>query len=85
MTEGLIGAIQARCNELREKYISAYEAIGTSGVFAITMMRSAIKQAENAIAAMDVVAMVRSLEELRRWVQAVSHEMTVVEPPKEEE
>ena len=65
MAEGLIGAIQERCNELRDEYIPAYEAIGPAGMFATTMMKMAITRAETSIATMDTVEMVKSLEELR--------------------
>lgn len=67
MAEGLIGAIQERCNELRNEYIPAYEEIGPAGIFATTMMRMAITRAEEAIATGDTVGMVASLQELREF------------------
>lgn len=67
MAEGLIGAIQAKCNELRDEYIPAYEAIGPAGAFAIAMMRFAIKKAEEAVASGDTIGMISSLNELREF------------------
>jgi hypothetical protein len=63
----LIEAIQFECNKLREQYIPIYLEIGAPGMFAVSMMRLAITKAEKAIADMDVVAMVASLQELREF------------------
>ena len=61
----LIEAIQERCNVLRDEYIPAYESIGASGMFAVALMKSTIREAETAIATGDTVNMVKYLQELR--------------------
>ena len=63
----LIEAIQARCNELRNEFIPAYQEIGNSGAFAIALMRASIAKAEKAIAEMDTVGMVVALQDLREF------------------
>lgn len=65
MAENLIEAIQSKVAEMREEYIPAYLSIGPTGAFGVAMMRTAIQRAEQAIATMDTVEMVRSLQELR--------------------
>jgi hypothetical protein len=65
MEENLIEAIQRKVAEMREEYIPAYQSIGPAGAFGVAMMRAAIQKAESAVATMDTVEMVRSLQELR--------------------
>jgi hypothetical protein len=65
MGENLIESIQGRVAKMREEYIPAYQSIGPEGVFGVAMMRAAIQRAEKAVAAMDTVEMVSSLQELR--------------------
>jgi phosphoserine aminotransferase len=52
---------QARVREL----LGVYKAIGPAGVFGATMIEQALQRADRAAAAGDVIAMLRSLEELR--------------------
>ena len=65
MEENLIEAILSKIAEIRETYIPAYQSIGPAGVFGVMVMRTAIQQAEQAVATMDTVEMVRMLQELR--------------------
>jgi hypothetical protein len=52
---------QRRVREL----IPLYEAIGPAGSFAISMIKDALRRAEIASASGDVIAMLRSFEELK--------------------
>ena len=52
---------QKRCRDL----LKEYEAIGFPGVFASTMIKQAIVKADNTIATGDVIAMLKSYEELK--------------------
>lgn len=63
----LVEAMQARCNELRETHIPAYEEIGPAGAFGLLMMKDAIRRAEAAIASGDVVACVSTYKELQEF------------------
>lgn len=65
MEENLIEAIQSKVAEMRETYIPAYQSIGPAGTFGVMVIRTAIQQAEQAVATMDTVEMVRMLQELR--------------------
>lgn len=62
----LVEAIQKRCNELRDNYLPEYDKIPT-GVFAATMIRASIREAEKAIASGDVVACVTALKDLQSY------------------
>ena len=65
MEENLIEVIQRKVAEMREEYIPAYQSVGPAGAFGMALVRSAIQKAEQAVATMDTVEMVRSLQELR--------------------
>lgn len=65
MEENLIEAIQHKVAEIREEYIPAYQSIGPAGAFGVMVMRTAIQQAEHAVAMMDTAEMIRMLQELR--------------------
>ena len=65
MAENLIEAIQSKVAEIRETYIPTYMSIGREGAFGVFVLRTAIQQAEQAVATMDTVEMVRMLQELR--------------------
>jgi DNA polymerase III delta prime subunit len=62
----VIEAIQSECNRLRERVLPEYDKI-PAGALAATMMRQSIKEAEAAIASGDVIACVRSLQDLREY------------------
>lgn len=66
MGENLIEGLQKEIERVRDELLPLYDEIPT-GVFAATMMRVSIKEAENAIANMDVIQMIRSLEDLRGY------------------
>lgn len=53
-----------KMQEIREVYIPAYQEIGPSGAFAISVMQNALTQAEKALASGDVIEILRSYEEL---------------------
>lgn len=52
---------QQRCREL----LGIYEGLGSQGAFGALVIRDALSKAEQAMASGDVVAIVRSYEELR--------------------
>ena len=52
---------QARCRELLKQYAE----IGPVGKFGFVMIESALRRADVAVMSGDVVAMIRSLQELR--------------------
>ena len=52
---------QARCRELLTEYV----AIGPAGAFGTFMIKAALKRADQAVMSGDVVAMLRSLADLR--------------------
>jgi len=52
---------------VRDKVMPAYLAIGSSGVFALTMMRSALDRAAVALAESDVIECIRVLKELEEF------------------
>lgn len=54
---------QERVREL----IPIYESIGAPGAFALAMMKNSLREADNAAASGDVVAMMRALEDLRGY------------------
>jgi len=64
----IIEAIQARCNELRDVYLPIYDELPEhAGVFAATMIRQSIKNAEAAIASGDAVECVAALKYLQEY------------------
>ena len=65
MAENLVEAIQSKVVEMREEYIPTYQSIGPAGAFGVMLIRDAIQRAEQAVATMDTVALVSSLQELR--------------------
>ena len=65
--ENLIEVLQNKVAEMREEYLPVYQTIGPAGAFVVAMVHSAIQKAEQAVATMDVVEMVRSLQELRNF------------------
>lgn len=52
---------------VRDEVMPAYLEVGPPGAFALALMRADLNEAARAMAAGDVVAMVRALETLRRW------------------
>jgi len=52
---------QARCREL----LRQYQSLGPVGKFGYLMIEAVMKRADVAVASGDVIAMIRSLEELR--------------------
>jgi len=64
LIEGLQQEIK-RVNEIIKEYENPM-LLGT-GFFAATMMKRSIKQAENAIAQMDTVAMIIALKDLKEF------------------
>jgi len=56
---------QARCREL----LGQYREIGPPGLFAATMIEQALRRADQAAIAGDVVAMISSYKELQGFTQ----------------
>lgn len=52
---------QARCREL----LAFYKEIGSPGAFAAAMIETALQRADKAVMSGDVVAMIKSYEELK--------------------
>ena len=52
---------------VRDKVIPEYLAIGSSGLFALTMMRADLDAAARALAEGDVLAMIRVYESLKGY------------------
>lgn len=64
LIEGLQEEIK-RVNEIIKEYEDPM--LNGAGVFAATMMRGSIKQAENAITQMDMVAMLSTIKDLKEY------------------
>ena len=65
MAENLMEGLLSEMNRVRE-LITEYENLpGGAGFFGATMMKAEIKRAEYAISSNDVIAMLRSYEELK--------------------
>ena len=60
-------ALPKEMARIRDIVMPAYQAIGPTGVFALTMMRRDLDAAAKAMAEGDVVAMIRCLQELRSY------------------
>ena len=64
LIEGLQEEIK-RVNEIIKEYEDPM--LNGAGMFAATMMKGSIKQAENAIAQMDTVAMLSAIKDLKEY------------------
>lgn len=67
MTETVGDALPKEMARIRDVVMPAYQAIGPTGVFALTMMRRDLDAAAKAMAERDVVAMIRCLQDLRSY------------------
>lgn len=59
----LIEGLQEEMNRCRD-LLKEYEAIGFPGTFAASMIKQAIKKAENRVATGDTIGMMKSFKEL---------------------
>ena len=67
MTESLGEALPRKMAEIRDIYIPAYESIGPTGRFAITMMKHDLDRAAKALAEGDVVEMIAIYQSLEGY------------------
>ena len=65
MSSSVGEAIQDEMKRVRDVVIPQYESIGDPGKFAIAMMKNSLDNATKALAEGDVVAIVRSYEDLK--------------------
>ena len=64
----LADALPREIERVRDELMPQYKAIGNPGILAYTMMQLSVKAAERAIAAGDVVAMLRAYQDLKGFV-----------------
>jgi len=61
--ENLVDGLQRQMNRVRE-ILPGYKAIGAPGLIGVIMIKTAIKQAEQAISDGDTIAMMKAYKEL---------------------
>lgn len=67
MPESLGTALPLEMARVRDEVLAEYIALGPSGAIAASLMRQSLDDAAEAMAAGDVVAMIRAYEDLKGW------------------
>ena len=70
MTQSLAEALPARIREMNEVIIPAYVEIipiAPMTVITVSLMRSSVNRAVDALASGDVVEMIRAYEDIKNW------------------
>lgn len=67
MVDTLADALPREMARVRDVVMPAYQEIGPVGAFGLAMMRHSLDNAARAMAAGDLVAMIRALEDLRGY------------------
>ncbi len=67
MSESLGHELPKVMSHVRDKLIPMYQSIGSSGMFAVAMMRADLDAAQRAMIEGDVVAMIAAFQKLKEY------------------